>query len=40
MEILKDIKDISFVHLTTNDVVRNPLVKQILQAYENEEGKE
>lgn len=36
-KILNNIKDISIVELTSTDVVRNPLVKQIIQAYENEE---
>ncbi len=30
---LKKIKDISFVYLTENDVVRHPLVKKIVKAY-------
>lgn len=33
MEILKDIKDIKFVHLTELDVVRHKLVKEIIKAY-------
>lgn len=36
-KILNNIKGISIVELTSTDVVRNPLVKQIIQAYENEE---
>lgn len=35
-KILNNIKGISIVELTSTDVVRNPLVKQIIQAYENE----
>lgn len=36
-KILNNIKGISIVELTSTDMVRNPLVKQIIQAYENEE---
>lgn len=36
-KILNNIKGISIVELTSTDVVRNSLVKQIIQAYENEE---
>nr|WP_234970271.1 PhoH family protein [Marinitoga hydrogenitolerans] len=32
--ILKKIKGISFIELTQNDVVRNPLVKEIIKAYD------
>ncbi|MFS0612648.1 PhoH family protein [Lederbergia ruris] len=32
--ILKDVKGISFIHLNQSDVVRHPLVSQIIQAYE------
>lgn len=32
--ILKDINGISFIELTENDVVRNPLVKEIIKAYD------
>lgn len=32
--LLKDIKDISFVTLTSKDVVRHPLVQKIIDAYE------
>lgn len=39
-KILNNIKGISIVELTSTDVVRNPLVKQIIQAYENEERQE
>lgn len=34
-EIVKEIKDISFVYLTSEDVVRHPLVKEIIDAYYN-----
>ena len=34
--ILKDIKDISFVTLDENDVIRHKLVKDIIKAYKNE----
>lgn len=34
MRILKNIKDISIVRLTEKDVVRNPLVQEIVKAYE------
>jgi phosphate starvation-inducible PhoH-like protein len=41
MKILKDIKGISFVHLTDRDVVRHELVQKIIQAYERyDQGKE
>ncbi|KUK50835.1 MAG: PhoH family protein [candidate division TA06 bacterium 32_111] len=32
-DIVKEIKEISFVHLTSEDVVRHPLVKDIIDAY-------
>ena len=34
VKILKPIRDISFVELTRNDVVRHPLVQQIIDAYD------
>jgi len=34
---LKGIPDISFIYLTEKDVVRNPLVQKIVQAYEKYE---
>lgn len=34
IKILKDIKGISFVHLTDKDVVRHELVQKIIQAYD------
>ena len=36
MEILYKIEDIGFMQLTSDDVVRNRLVKKIVRAYENE----
>ena len=38
MRILSDVKEIGFVHLTEEDVVRHPVVKKIILAY-NEEDK-
>ena len=37
MRILKEVKEIGFVHLTEEDVVRHPVVKKIIQAYGKEE---
>ncbi|ROH99922.1 PhoH family protein [Chryseobacterium daecheongense] len=37
MRILKDVKEIGFVHLTEEDVVRHPVVKKIILAYNDEE---
>lgn len=34
MEVLKSVSDIKMIHMDSNDVVRNPLVKKIVQAYE------
>ncbi len=34
--LLKNIEGIRFIHFTRNDVVRNPLVKKIVEAYEKE----
>ena len=39
MNILKDIKGISFVHLTDKDVVRHELVQRIIQAYDRYDKK-
>ncbi len=39
LDILKDIDEISIHRLKGSDVVRNPLVKKIIQAYENAERK-
>ena len=36
INILSKIEDIGFMELTAEDVVRNPLVKKIVKAYENE----
>lgn len=38
-EILKGIKDIKFIYLTEQDVVRHQLVKKIIKAYEQWENK-
>lgn len=38
MRILKKIKGIDFIHLTKEDVVRHPLVKEILESYEKNEA--
>lgn len=37
MRILKDVKEIGFVHLTEEDVVRHPVVRKIIQSYNKEE---
>ncbi len=37
IEILGEIEDILIVHLDSADIVRNPLVKKIVQAYEREQ---
>ncbi|MDR6515338.1 PhoH family protein [Chryseobacterium camelliae] len=37
MRILKDVKEIGFVHLTEEDVVRHPVVRKIILAYNDEE---
>jgi phosphate starvation-inducible PhoH-like protein len=34
-EVLRNINDIAFVHFTERDVVRHPLVAQIVTAYQN-----
>ncbi len=39
MRILQDVKEIGFVHLTEEDVVRHPVVKKIILAYNNEDKK-
>lgn len=38
-KILKDVEGVDFVHLTKRDVVRNPLVQRIIEAYEKFESK-
>ncbi len=35
-EILKDVEGIGFVHLKDSDVVRHPLVRKIIKAYDNQ----
>lgn len=37
MRILKDVKEIGFIHLTEEDVVRHPVVRKIISAYSTEE---
>lgn len=37
MRILKNVNEIGFVHLTEEDVVRHPVVRKIIQAYNAEE---
>ncbi len=37
MRILKEVNEIGFVHLTEEDVVRHPVVKKIILAYNSEE---
>lgn len=39
MTILKDVEEIGFVHLSEEDVVRHPVVKKIIMAYNNVEKK-
>ncbi|MCK9479964.1 MAG: PhoH family protein [Firmicutes bacterium] len=39
MRILKNIKNIDFVRLTDRDVVRHPLVQEIVKAYERDDAK-
>ena len=36
-EILKEVEDISFIHLTSDDIVRHPLVQKIIDAYDKYE---
>ncbi len=38
-KVLKDINDIGIANLTSNDVVRHPLVMKIINAYEHYENK-
>ena len=40
MEILKNIKEIKFCYFDKNDVVRHPIVRKIIEAYEKYEEKE
>ena len=39
-KVLKKIDDIGFCQLTSKDVVRHPLVQQIVQAYDEYEKKQ
>lgn len=39
VNVLRDIEDIAIIRLTDKDVVRHPLVTQIVRAYEKEENK-
>ncbi len=39
MRILKEVQEIGFVHLTEEDVVRHPVVKKIINAYNAEDKK-
>lgn len=39
MKVLGKIEDIGFCHLTSQDVVRHPLVQKIVKAYDDYEGK-
>jgi phosphate starvation-inducible PhoH-like protein len=36
LRLLKGVEGIHFAYLNTGDVVRHPLIKKIIQAYENE----
>ena len=38
-EVLSDVTDLSFVHFDERDVVRHPLVKKIIGAYERAESR-
>ena len=40
IKVLKKVDDIGFCYLTSSDVVRHPLVQQIVQAYEDYEKKQ
>ena len=40
MRILSEVKEIGFVHLTEEDVVRHPVVRKIINAYGNEEKRQ
>ncbi|MCR5420076.1 MAG: PhoH family protein [Lachnospiraceae bacterium] len=40
VKVLKNVEDIAFCYLTAKDVVRHPLVQQIVNAYEKYEKKE
>ena len=36
LEILNRVEGVKIMHLDEDDIVRNPLVKRIVQAYEND----
>lgn len=40
VKVLSDLEDISFINLTSKDVVRHPLVQRIVKAYEDYETKQ
>jgi len=40
IKVLKDVEGIDFVHLTSADIVRHPLVQRIVTAYEEYEARE
>ena len=40
LRVLQKIDDIGFINLTSEDVVRHPLVQKMVQAYDNYEKKE
>jgi len=40
MEVLKNVKKIRFIQLSDKDVVRHPLVKDIIDAYDTYSKKE
>ena len=40
LKVLKKVDDIGFCQLTSKDVVRHPLVQQIVQAYDDYEKKQ
>lgn len=40
MKILQNVEEIGFVHLTDEDVVRHPVVRKIINAYNEQENKE
>ena len=40
MKVLRKVEDISFCEMTSQDVVRHPLVQKIVNAYEEYERRE
>ena len=40
IKVLKNVDDIGFVYLDNRDVVRHPLVRKIVKAYEDYENKQ